>query len=115
LIELHTQDSTDLITRIALVGMLDLAAVEQIRTDLMAAVVARGVNAIVDLSQLSFIGSMGMDALVTAQKSLKRTGAKIVLLNPQLDVEFAIRTARLHAILPIAHGEDEAQRFLAAS
>jgi anti-sigma B factor antagonist len=115
LIELHTQESSDLIIRIALVGMLDLASVEQIKTELMAATVERELNTIVDPSQLSFIASMGMEILVTVCKGLKRKGARIVLLNPQPDVESAIRTARLQDILPIAHGEQEAQRFFTAS
>jgi anti-sigma B factor antagonist len=115
LIELHTQDSTDLITHVALVGTFDMTSVEQIKTELMAATVERELNTIVDLSQLSFIASMGMEILVTVYKGLKRNGAKIVLLNPHHDVESVIRTARLQDILPIAHSEEEAQRFFAAS
>lgn len=115
MIELHTQDSGDLITRVALVGMLDLVSVGQIETRFMAATVARGVNTVVDLSQLSFIASMGMGVLVSTYKGLKRKGAKIVLLNPQPDVESALLVARLHDILPIAHGEEEVQRFFVAS
>jgi anti-anti-sigma factor len=77
----------------------------------MAATVEPGLNTIVDLSQLSFISSMGMEILVTVCKELKRKGAKILLLNPQPDVESAIRTARLQVILPIAHGHHEVRGF----
>jgi anti-anti-sigma factor len=115
MIELHTQAGTDLISRVALVGILDLVSVEQIRTELMAATVARGVNTVVDLSQLSFIASMGMDVLVTVYKGLRRNGAKIVLLDPQPDVESALRTARLQDILLIAHCDEEVQRLFAVS
>lgn len=115
MIELHTQESTDQTTRVALVGMLDLVSVGQIETRFMAATVARGRNTVVDLSQLSFIASMGMGVLVSAYKGLKRRGAKIILLNPQPDVESALRIARLNDILPIAHGEEEIQQLFAAS
>jgi anti-anti-sigma factor len=63
---------------------------------------------------LTFIASLGMGILVTTYKGLKRKGAKLVLLNPQTDVEAALVAARLHGILPIARGEAEALQFLAA-
>jgi anti-anti-sigma factor len=110
-IELQTQDGSEPVTRVALVGMLDLTGVGQIETKFMAATVARGKNTVVDLSQLSFIASMGMGVLVSAYKGLKRKGAKVVLLNPQADVESALLVARLHEILPIAHGEEEVHHF----
>src|SRR5437016_3135842 len=111
--ELHTGDSTDALTRIALVGMLDMVAVGEIETQFMAATASRGKNTIVDVSQLSFIASLGMGVLVSAYKALKRKGARMVLLAPQADVESALVAARLQEILPIAHSEDEALRLFA--
>ncbi|HKD35258.1 MAG TPA: STAS domain-containing protein [Pirellulales bacterium] len=102
------------VSRVALVGILDLVAVGQIETRLMAATVAHGRHTIVDLSGLTFIASLGMGILVTAYKGLKRKGAKLVLLNPQADVEAALVAARLAAILPIARGEAEALQYLTA-
>jgi anti-anti-sigma factor len=102
------------VSRIALVGILDLIAVGQIETRLMAATVAHGRHAIIDLSELTFIASLGMGVLVTAHKGLKRKGARLVLLNPQADVEAALVAARLHGILPIVRGEAEALQYLAA-
>jgi anti-anti-sigma regulatory factor len=55
---------------------------------------------------------MGM--LVSAHRGLKRKGKKLVLLNPQEDVESALLTARLQELMPFAHSEEEAQRFLSA-
>lgn len=111
MIELHTQDSSERITRVALVGMFDVLAVGQIETRFMAATVARGRDTVVDLSQLSFISSMGMGVLVTTYKGLKRRGARIILLSPQPEVENALRVARLQDLLPIVHGEEEVERF----
>ena len=115
MIELQTQDSSQPITRVALIGMLDLVAVGQIETKFMAATVARGRNTVVDLSQLSFIASLGMAILVSTYKGLKCKGARIVLLNPQPDVQSALVVARLHDLLPIVHGEDEVEKLFATS
>jgi len=112
--ELHTGESTEALTRVALVGMLDMVAVGEIESKFTAATASRGKNTIVDVSQMSFIASLGMGVLVSAYKALKRKGAKMVLLNPQADVECALIAARLQDILPIAHSEDEAQRLLEA-
>ncbi|HEV3417204.1 MAG TPA: STAS domain-containing protein [Pirellulales bacterium] len=113
--ELQIGDGAAPVSRVALVGMLDMVAVGQVETKFMAVTVARGKNTIVDLSQMAFIASLGMGMLVSAHKGLKRRGAKIVLLNPQPDVELALTTARLQEILPIAHSEQEAEQLLAAA
>lgn len=94
--------------------MLDLVAVGQIETKFMAATVARGLNTVVDLSQLSFIASLGMAILVSTYKGLKRKGAKIVLLNPQPDVQSALVVARLHELMPIAQCDEEVQNLFEA-
>jgi stage II sporulation protein AA (anti-sigma F factor antagonist) len=110
--ELHIGASSETITRVALVGMFDMVAVDEMESRFWAATAGRGKNTIVDLAKLSFVASLGMGVLEKAYKELKKKGAKIVLLNPQSDVETALRAAHLHEILPIAHGEDEAQRLL---
>jgi anti-anti-sigma factor len=110
--ELQIQDSNESVSRVALVGMLDMVAVGQIETKFNAATVARGKDAILDLSGMTFIASLGMGMLVSAHRGLKRRGKKLVLLNPQEDVESALLTARLQELMPFAHSEEEAQKFL---
>ncbi len=100
-------------TRVALVGMLDMVGVGKVETKLLATLVGRGANAIVDLAEMSFISSLGMGLLLNAAKGLKRKGAKFVLLSPQPDVEAALRVARLTEVLPVARDEAEAERLLA--
>jgi stage II sporulation protein AA (anti-sigma F factor antagonist) len=113
--EMHIGASSDTITRVALVGMFDMVAVDEFESRFLAATAGRGKHTIVDLAKLSFIASLGMGVLEKANKDLKKRGAKIVLLNPQSDVEMALRAAHLHEILPITHGEDEAHRLLATA
>ena len=114
--ELRIDDSGDeVVSRVALLGMLDMLAVGKIETRLMAATVARGRHTIVDLSELTFIASIGMGVLVTAYKGLKRKGARLVLLNPRSEVEAAFITSRLVEIMPIARSEAEAIQFLSAN
>jgi stage II sporulation protein AA (anti-sigma F factor antagonist) len=112
--ELKIEGSNESVSRVALVGMLDMVAVGEVESKFNAATVARGKDAIVDLAGMTFIASLGMGMLVSVHRGLKRKGKKLVLLNPQEDVESALLTARLQELMPFAHSEEEAQRFLSA-
>ena len=107
--ELHIGASSETVTRVTLIGMFDMVAVDELESRFLAATAGRGKNTIVDLARMSFIASLGMGVFEKAYKDLKHQRAKIVLLNPQPDVETALRAAHLHEILPIAHGEEEVQ------
>jgi anti-sigma B factor antagonist len=113
--ELKIGDSTESVSRVALIGMLDMVAVGQVETKFLAVTVARGRDVIVDLSGMTFIASLGMGMLVSAHRGLKRKGKKLVLLNPQEDVEVALTTARLQELMPFAHGVEEAEQLLVGS
>lgn len=110
--ELRLLPSPDSLTRIALVGSLDLAGVGRIDLKFTALTVGQGKPTIVDLSELSFLSSLGMGLLVSCHKGLRTKGAKLVLLNPQVFIEEALTVARLNTLLTIAHDEDEALRLV---
>jgi len=112
-VEILLLEETDTVSRVALIGMLDTASIRHVEVKFLAATVARGKHAIVDISQMSFIASLGMGMLVGAHKGLRRKGAKLVLLNPQRDVAEALAVARLVDLLLIAFDEAEAQQHLA--
>jgi anti-anti-sigma factor len=105
-------EANESLTRVALIGMLDLAGVGQVERDFTAATVDRGVPTIVDLSQLTFLASMGMQLLLRCAKALRDRGAALVLLNPTKDVELALAAAQLTRFLPVAHDEFDALRVL---
>jgi stage II sporulation protein AA (anti-sigma F factor antagonist) len=72
-------------------------------------------HAIVDMSGVSFIASMGMGLLVDAAKSLQRHDAKLVLVAVQPMVETAMRNARLEQIIDIVATADEAKQLIEAA
>ena len=112
--EMQVLEATDSLSRVALLGMLDLGGVSEVETRFLAATVARGKPTIVDLAGLSFISSLGMGMLLTAVKGLKRKGAKLVLLHPQPNIVMALKAARLHELLPLVDSEEQARQMLAA-
>jgi anti-sigma B factor antagonist len=102
------------IARVKLRGRLDTPGVDQIESKFTSSVVASGVNTVVDLSEVSFIASMGLRMFIGLAKSLKRQNAKIVLFSPQNQVNDVFNTAMLRNIVPIVADEAEAVRFAAS-
>jgi len=102
----------DSITHVAMLGRLDIEGVNQVQDRFVFQVTARHKDALVDLSQVTFIASLGMGMLVSAAKALQRQGARMVLLAPTYMVEQALSAAGINHVIPIAHAEEEALQRL---
>jgi anti-anti-sigma factor len=61
-------------------------------------------NVLVDLSEVTFIASAGVHTLVTGATATIKNGGKLVLLNPQPNVEKVLRNCGVDTIMPITHG-----------
>ena len=62
------------LVKVSIVGRLDTAGVDRVETRLVAALVPPGNNAIIDLSQVEFVGSMGIQCSYQPRKSQDETG-----------------------------------------
>jgi anti-sigma B factor antagonist len=107
-------EMTDLGTaaKVALHGRLDTPGVDQIETRFTASVVAGGRNALVDLSAVSFVSSMGIRMLLTAARSLGQKKAKMVLVGVQPIVRESFEHVGLPDIIPIAADDAQALELL---
>ena len=85
---------------VGLVGRLDTAGVDQVETRFNAALHATR-NAIVDLSAVEFLSSMGVRMLLAAAKALARGGRRMVLVAPRPLVEGALRHTAIDEIIPV--------------
>ncbi len=101
------------IARVKLRGRLDTPGVDRVEAKLTSAVVPEGRNAVVDLSEVSFIASMGLRMFIGLAKALKRNNAKLVLFAPQSQVNEVFNTVVMREIMPIVVDEAEAVRFAA--
>jgi anti-anti-sigma factor len=77
-------------------------------------VVAQARPALVDLSGVGFIASMGIRLLISSAKALKAKGATMVLFGAQPLVQDVLEQAALDQILDIVASESEALARLAA-
>ncbi len=102
----------DSITHVVLLGRLDIQGVNRIQDQFVFNTTVRRKATLVDLSQVSFIASLGMGMLVGAAKTLQRQGAKMVLLSPTDLVRNALETAGIQHVIPIVSEEQAALALL---
>src|SRR5437588_12015398 len=79
------------ITHLALAGKLDSVGLHAVYMKFHALTAARRLPALVDLSGVDMVSSLGMGMFISCARSLLRHGAKMVLVNPQPHVEEALR------------------------
>jgi anti-anti-sigma factor len=101
--ELKVIQSDDTYTHIALVGKMDIGGVGEIENKFLGFTAARKKNAIVDLSGVTFLGSMGLRIFLDAAKSLNREKKKLILLNPQPLVGEVLEASGIGDIVAIEH------------
>lgn len=111
---LEIVEQTDSLSHVQIVGPLDLAGVGAIELRFTASTASRRRHAIVDMSQVPFMASLGMGLLVQVARSLTGDGRKVVLLAPTDIVATALRTSRLESIMPIAADLAAARAHLGA-
>ena len=99
--KMEIADTADGLVNVTLVGRLDTPAVERIEAHLVASIVPRGARAIVDLSRLEFVSSMGLRMFITIARDLARNNGKLVLYAPQPWVNMIFTTAELHSVISV--------------
>ncbi len=91
----------DNLRKVTLTGRLDTPGVLAIEPRFVTGLVPGGKNAIVDLSRVDFIGSMGIRMFISVARTLKDKQAKLAFYSPQPLVNDALNSASLSQIVPI--------------
>jgi anti-anti-sigma factor len=110
---LETTERTDGITQVGLVGRLDVTGLHEVDIKFHSATAARLQPAIVELSGLDYIASLGMGMIISCAQSLKRKGYPMVLVGAHDDVDTALRRAGIDQAIPMVPDVDEALRVIA--
>jgi anti-sigma B factor antagonist len=98
--KLETVDLANGVTKISLSGRLDIQGALKIDGDFVA--IAEGAkNIVVDLSEVTFLASLGIRTLIVGAKAAASNGGKLVLLNPQPNVEGVLRSSNVDTVMPI--------------
>jgi anti-anti-sigma factor len=95
-------------------GRLDAPAVDRLETRFVATIVPASRRAMVDLSQVDFIGSLGVRMLISAARSAARNGGRLILFAPTEAVREVFEHVSLADIIPVVDTEADALAALNA-
>ena len=99
--------------RLALLGKLDTQGQTQISVRMTALTVPFNRDAIVDMTEVTYISSMGIGLLLTISTGLKRQGKRLFLLAPQQQVADVLQVSRLLSQLQVVLDEEQLQQRIA--
>ena len=98
---LHYGELESGIRLIKLSGALDIHGVSDVEVDFVRLCTGDNVCVLVDLSNVSYISSIGIPLLINSAKSIARQGGKMALLNPKKAVESVLEITGIPLIIPI--------------
>lgn len=113
--EMRHEKLEDGMMRVSLSGKLDIVGTQDIDVRFTGLTASKGGFFIVDLSEVTFLASIGIRTLVTSAKALARRGGKMVLLKPQPIVENVLKVSGIDTFLPIFFDFDAAREALKGS
>jgi anti-anti-sigma factor len=102
------------VKKVVLAGRLDTAGVDLVEAKFQAGVVAGGRNTMVDLTQLEFMGSLGVRMFISAARSMTVSGAHLVLFGAREPVLEVIELTGLQEIIPHLASQAEALERVSA-
>jgi anti-anti-sigma factor len=100
------------ISHVALSGRLDAAGMQGQDIKFTGFTASRRKPALVDLSGVEFIASLGVGMLVSCAKTLAMHGTKLVLVSPSEPVDRVLRALGIDHVIPIAADLEEGLRLL---
>jgi anti-anti-sigma factor len=112
--ELRYSDLENDIRLIKLVGELDIVGVGAIETKFAGYCAGENARVLVDLSEVSFLASIGIRLLTLNAKSVASRGGRMVLLQPTPEVRSVLEITGIPAIIPIYDGLESAETVLLA-
>jgi len=96
------------IKKINLSGRMDIEGVSHIETKLAGMTSSPHMAIIVDMSEVPYMSSIGIRALLINAKAVGKRGGKFVLLNPEKNVKNVLETSGIDQIIPIYNNLNEA-------
>jgi len=104
---ISTEELDGDITRVALDGRMDIEGAQAV--DLKMNIVAGSCKfLLLDMSQVTFLGSMGLRSILVPAQNVHRRGGKAVIFAPIPMVEEVFRASAVDRLIPIHHELDSA-------
>src|SRR5262245_43463211 len=95
------EEAEDKVTKIHLDGRMDLEGTRAIDQKFAFATSTQPLRLGVDLTNVSFVASIGLRTLLTAARAQAGRGGRMVLVGPNAMVRKVLETAGIDAMIPI--------------
>lgn len=109
---LEIVDMDNGITSVQLSGRMDVQGAIAIDKK-FTAIADEKKKVVIDLSQVTFMASLGIRTLIMSCKMLASKGGDMVLLNPQPNVEKVLRTSGVDTVIQIVRDMNAAAAIFA--
>ncbi len=93
--------------KINLIGSLDIAGASEIEVP-FSDIANKNSKVIIDLSQVTFLASIGIRILVKAARAIGGRGGRLVICNPTAEARKVLRSTGIDAIIPVVADETAA-------
>lgn len=103
----------DQCTLVRLTGRMDSPGVDRIETRFTAAVAAGHRDAVVDLSGVSFLASLGIRMLISSARAMAGKGHRMAVFGANEMVQDVLDSVALDQIIPVAADQPQALAALA--
>jgi anti-sigma B factor antagonist len=101
--------------RVRLGGRLDMVGMEEIALRFTSLTAAKAGRVLVDMSEVSFLASIGIRSIINSARALDAKGGRMVLLVPDnSNVRETLETTGIGEVIPIRADEREALQTLLA-
>lgn len=96
------------VLKMTLNGRLDSPGVDKVESSFLSQLPQDGRHAVINLSSVDFVSSMGIRMLLSAAKSMRGRQARLVLFGLQPRVKQVFDAVALTQIVPVRESEDDA-------
>lgn len=105
--QVRTETPDNGVVQVCLNGRLDILGAQAIEVQFTALTAISKAAILVDMSEVTFLASLGMRTLLATAKDASMKGGRLVLYRPQPQVREVLDTAGLSSLIPV-HDELEA-------
>ena len=109
-----TEELSGGVTKVILTGRIDFDTAPAVDSQ-MNAIAGSHKAILVDMQKVTFLGSVGLRALVAPGLNLKNKGGRIVFFGPNEMVEKVLKASGSDTLIPVHHDLESALHALQAS
>jgi anti-anti-sigma factor len=101
------QEASSNVAKVVLSGRLDFVSAQAIDAPLSAVAASRDAM-VIDLSEVEFMASLALRALIKCAKTINRKQGRLALLSPRPIVAEILQISGIEEIIPVFQSEAEA-------